>query len=184
MEKIIGLIIMIFLVITILPGVGMIDELKLEPFFYDNVIDDIRIFNKLLNSNEIVDVYRKITINNPPNKPTIEGVKSGKVSEIYDYTISSVDPDGDEVFFEIEWFVGCINILWEGPYESGEEVIMSNSWSEEGTHIITVRVKDMFDLEGESATFEVSMPKNKTINEFNSWLFRLIQRFPILEFLL
>jgi hypothetical protein len=174
MEKIVELLIMIFLVITTLPGIGMIDELKLEPFFYDNVIEDIRIFNKPLNSNEIVDVYGRITTNNPPNKPTIEGVKSGKVGEIYDYTISSVDPDGDEVFFEIEWFVGCINILWEGPYESGEEVIMSNSWSEEGTHIITVRVKDMFDLEGESATFEVSMPKNKSFKDFNTNLIRSV----------
>ena len=61
---------------------------------------------------------------------------------------------------------------------------MNNSWSEEGSHIITVRVKDMFDLEGESATFEISMPKNKSLKEFNSWIFRLIQRFPILKFLI
>jgi len=119
--------------------------------------------------------------NNPPNKPIITGETNGKTGEIYDYTISSIDPDGDDVYFEIEWFVGCPGVSWDGPYKSGEEIIKSNSWDEEGTHIITVRVKDIHGLEGESTALEVTMPKIKTYNSIPRILVWLFERFPFLQ---
>ena len=36
---------------------------------------------------------------------------------------------------------------------SGEEIIKSNSWDEEGSHVITVRVKEIYGYEGESKTW-------------------------------
>jgi len=102
-------------------------------------------------------------INNPPNKPIITGETNGNAGNEYDYIISSVDPDGDDVYFEIEWFIGCPGIFWEGPYKSGEQVIKSNTWNEEGNYTITVRVKDSNGLEGESSTLINTMPNQKFI---------------------
>ena len=43
----------------------------------------------------------------------------------------------------------------------------------------------MYGAEGEwSDPLIVSMPKKREIIDFNAWIFRLIQRFPILEVLL
>jgi len=72
----------------------------------------------------------------------------------------------------------------EGAYQSGEEIIKSNSWDEEGSHVITVRVKDIYGYEGESATLEVLMLKNKVIKPFLKFLDKDSLMFSILSFML
>lgn len=116
--------------------------------------------------------------NSPPNKPTITGEINGKVSNEYEYTISSIDPDGDKVYFEIEWFAGCPGVSWEGPYNSGEQVIKTNTWNERGEHTITVRVKDSDGLEGESSSLIVTMPHNRLVTKYyNNFLLQFIKFF-------
>ena len=119
-----------------------------------------------------------VSENQPPNKPTITGETNGKVGNEYEYTISSVDPDGDDVYFEIEWYDGCPGVLWEGPYSSGSQVIKNNTWTERGEYTITVRVKDYYGLEGESSTLIVSMPQNQFKDIFyHGYLLQLIKLF-------
>jgi hypothetical protein len=140
----------------------------------------------LINSNGgngIITVTVNIVdkINNPPNKPIITGETNGRAGNEYEYIISSVDPDGDDVYFEIEWFIGCPGVIWEGPYKSGEQVIKSNTWNEEGNYTITVRVKDSNDLEGESSTLITTMPNQKIIQ---SLFQQFIRNHPILNLIL
>ena len=41
--------------------------------------------------------------NNPPEKPKIDGKTSGKVGNSYSYVFTSIDPDGDQVSYFIDW---------------------------------------------------------------------------------
>jgi hypothetical protein len=69
------------------------------------------------------------------------------------------------------------------PY--GSHLSVDHIWVEEGTYEVRVKARDVYGSESDwSDPLVVSMPKNKSINDFNPWLIRLIQRFPILEFLL
>ena len=68
---------------------------------------------------------------------------------------------------------------------AGENCIESHSWKKKGTYEIKVKAKDVDDWESEwSNTLVVNMPKTKSISDINPLIFRLIQLFPILEFLL
>jgi len=134
--------------------------------------------------------------NSPPETPEIDGPTSGKAGVEYNYTLSSTDPDGDDVFYCIDWGDDTGEVcmgddtgeVCMGPYASGEEVIVSHIWTEQDTYTIKVKAKDTYDAESDWATLEVSMPMNKPFNfNFNllSWLFeRLPHAFPILRHML
>jgi hypothetical protein len=124
------------------------------------------------------------SFNKPPDKPIINGVNSGKAGVEYEFEFSTTDPDDDEVFYWILWFEGCPGVSWDGPYNSGEIVKKSYTYTEEGDYIISVKAKDSNGAESDWATLEISMPKNKSMNDFNILIFRLIQRFPILELII
>jgi len=122
-----------------------------------------------------------IPSNYPPNIPTIEGPISGKTEILYNFTLNSVDHEKDDVQFYIDW---GDSDEWTDFIDSGEDIKISHSWNEKDDYIIRVKARDINGAESDWATLEISMPKTKSINEFNPWIFRLIQRFPILEFLL
>jgi nitroreductase len=103
------------------------------------------------------------TPNNPPETPSINGPTSGNAGTTYDYRISTTDPDSDDVHYWVEWFDGCSGIYWDGPYASGEEVIKSYTYENQGTFTITVIARDSYDAESEPATFTVTMPRNEAI---------------------
>ena len=120
-----------------------------------------------------------------PSKPLKPiGSDSGKTGNEYYYQTSSIDPNGDNIFYLFDWG-DTSEELWLGPYESGLTINVSHIWVNNGEYIIKVKVKDEFGHEsGWSDSLVVSMPKNQLIGDFNPWIFRLIQRFPILEFLI
>jgi hypothetical protein len=64
--------------------------------------------------------------NKPPSAPKIK-VHKDDSSRKYYITIKSTDPDGDNVFYFIDWGNGTF-IDWLGPYKSGENVTISHSW--------------------------------------------------------
>jgi len=117
-----------------------------------------------------------IVINNPPNKPQINGTIEGKVGIEYEYTFVSTDPDINDLYYWIDW--GDNNTEeWIGPYFSGQEVKINHSWIEEGTYIIKAKVKDTFDEESSWGTFQVTMPRNRFV--ITSLLHQFLERFPL-----
>lgn len=107
-----------------------------------------------------------ITISNMDNPPPLEvwiiGPQYGKVGEILEYTLISCDPEGDDVFYFVDWGDGN-TIAWIGPYCSGEEVHVSHSWSENGIYEIRAKVKTYWN-ESNWAVLVVSIgdhPPNK-----------------------
>ena len=88
----------------------------------------------------------------------------------YEYIFTSVDPDGDDVYYWILWFDGCPGIYWERPYNSGQTVGHAYTYENQGNYSITAKAKDEFGAESDWATLEESMPKNKMINPFERFL--------------
>ena len=119
-----------------------------------------------------------------PEYPTINGPSSVKPEIEYTYEITVVDPQGDNVYIYVKWDTGFSGSGWLGPYESGETIQLSHTWDEKDNVILRARARDINNNIGPWSSFEISMPKTKSLNEFNPWILRLIQRFPILESLL
>ena len=121
--------------------------------------------------------------NNPPDKPTITGPTSGKAGEYHRYTFQTTDPEDHEIYYYIDWGDDTSTHVWVGPYNSGEALSLDHLYTFEGTYIIKAKAKDRYDMESDWSTLEVSMPKNKELNNlsFLQLLEKITQRFPILE---
>jgi len=83
---------------------------------------------------------------NPPDPPNISGPSSGIVEQNLGFTIVTTDPDGDDLYYYIDWGDETSS-EWLGPYESGQTITTSHSWTEIGDYNITVKAKDIHDVE-------------------------------------
>jgi len=108
------------------------------------------------------------TDNHPPAKPTITGPSSGKAGETYTYTATTIDPDGDKIFYCFDWGDG--NEFCSNYVNSGESIDAQHSWSSKGTYTVKVIATDEHGAKSEPATLTVSMPLVKPL--FNK--FRII----------
>jgi hypothetical protein len=54
-----------------------------------------------------------------------------------------------------------ISNRWIGPFNSGEDVLLSNMWFEEGTREIRVKAKDEHGAETEFVSMPINVPKNR-----------------------
>jgi outer membrane protein assembly factor BamB len=120
--------------------------------------------------------------NHPPAKPDIDGALSGKTGVEYEYKFTVSDVDDDDVYLWVDWDDNT-NSGWLGPYENGKEITLTHSWNQQGTYSLQAKAKDEHEVEGEWATQNVIMPKNKLSNDlsFLQLLDKIIQRFPIFE---
>jgi hypothetical protein len=122
-----------------------------------------------------------------PEAPEINGPLDGKIRKIYPYNFAAEDPDGDDVYYEIDWGDGIVD-SWIGPFESNKIITRNHSWAEKGNFIIKARAKDIYGAIGDWGTLEVTMPKNKQINfQFNllNWLYEQFPyAFPFLKYIL
>jgi hypothetical protein len=125
--------------------------------------------------------------NQPPSQPRITGEVSGEIQVPYDYYFNSIDPEGDEVSYYIDWGDGT-NSGWVGPYPSGNEINQTHKW--DGCWRITCTLKakarDSNGNESDWATLTVTMPCSyKPLPQFFELLFqRFPNAFPLLRYLL
>jgi len=119
--------------------------------------------------------------NTPPNKPAINGQTNGNAGTSYDYTFTAEDTDESIIWYYIEWGDET-NTGWLGPYNSGETITESHSWSSQGTYTIRAKAKDPYDEEGTWGTLTVTMPRSR--NVISSLFLRFLENFPITEKLL
>ena len=123
----------------------------------------------------------EVYIGRAPETPIINGPTSGKKDVTYNYTISSIDPDNDNIYFHINWGYDYSD-EYIGPYHSGEVVNISHNWRGDGLYRISVDAKDTADLWSEKAFLEINIPRTRPIYDFN--LMDILERFPILQRLL
>jgi hypothetical protein len=84
----------------------------------------------------------------PPGQPIISGPSTGIEEEEYEFIFSATDPEGDNVYYYVDWGDETGG-SWIGPYESGEEATITHSWSDEGNYEIQAKAKDIYDMIGE-----------------------------------
>ncbi len=96
--------------------------------------------------------------NHPPLTPTITGPTTGRINTAYEYTFNAVDPDGDDIYYYVDWGDNT-NSGWIGPYESGESITLSHSFSLKGTYTIRVKARDTSGAESNWGQLIVTMPK-------------------------
>ena len=93
-----------------------------------------------------------------PNMPVISGPTSIIIGEIFEYAITTVDPQGDNILYKISWG-DCPAIYLKGPYESGEEALFKHGWTDfyckSGKFTILVKAIDIDCHESNYATLEV-----------------------------
>jgi len=112
----------------------------------------------------------------PPSPPTITGPAKGKVGVATEYNFTTIDPDGDQVYYYIDWG-DHTNSSWIGPYVSGDEIAQSHTWSKKGTYTIKAKAKDIYGNESDWGTLSVKMPTSYNI-PFQPFWERLFERFP------
>ncbi len=113
--------------------------------------------------------------NQNPNTPTITGQINGKIRKLYNYTIQTTDPYQDDVKFHIDW--GDNTTTSTGLNTSGENIIVSHTWTKKGTYTITAKAIDEYDAESDWGTLTISMPYSYERPVFQFWE-RLLERFP------
>ena len=99
----------------------------------------------------------------PPGNVKIYGAVQGLPGVEYEYAFISVDPENDNVTFEIDWGDG--NVETHGPIPSGEILVLSHSWNNTRTFTIKARTKDDFDYYNYWSEFSVIIPRSKIANQ-------------------
>jgi hypothetical protein len=114
--------------------------------------------------------------NNPPEPPTITGPIKLNPGVEYEYTFSSIDPEGDDVSYYINWGDGDFE-PWSDFQLSGDDYVDSHIWDEEGNLILKAKAKDIHGDESDWSRVSIKIPKSKAM--INSPLIlRFIERFP------
>ena len=123
----------------------------------------------------------------PPDKPIISGPSRLLPLIPYNYKFNTVDPDGENVYYWIEWGDDEIE-EWIGPSRSGEVVSLSHKYTTIGAFNITVKAKDINDFESEmmEKQIKVSLSRSRMINNrfIFTYLEKFIALFPLLDQLL
>ena len=118
--------------------------------------------------------------NHAPKTPWLLGRRNGENETIYHYTFWANDPDGDDVYYYLNWgdtYWDGGAVGWIGPYESGEKVTLEKNWTEKGNYTVRVKAADRYGAKSTWATLEVTMPYRYDLPML--WfLEHLLQRFP------
>jgi len=142
-----------------------------------NIQTVMGIFNDF---NNYVDETVKAFINNPPFAPDIDGPKSGKPGQEYEFSFVSEDPFNNDLLYYIKWGDDTFED-WLGPFNSGEKVTISHNWSKKGIYNIRARTKTINGLMGPWGEFEIEIPKDRIL--IHKFLFRFLEKLSILEML-
>jgi hypothetical protein len=94
--------------------------------------------------------------NTAPDAPVINGTIKGKPRIEMNFTVMTTDPNGDKVFYYIDWGDETNN-SWIGPYASGDILTVSHIWSKKGMFIVRCKAKDVFGAESDWGTLQVNI---------------------------
>ena len=110
-----------------------------------------------------------------PDAPTITGKIHGRIGTVYDYTITTTDPDQDTVSYMISW--GDNTSQSTSAYESGEEIVLQHTWDIAGTYLIHVIAIDEHNAYSGWTSLAVKMPCSFNI-PFQSFWEKIFDRYP------
>jgi len=134
-----------------------------------------------------------------PSTPNIEGPCEVEIGEMCFYTVSSTDPQGDDIFYEIRYSDDPSIKLRSERCKSGETITFPHCWDvvyqDYNPFVIQVMAIDEYDHESNWSRFEVNVTNAKIgklrINNLDINLFlktsifqffeKLIDRLQLLE---
>jgi len=99
----------------------------------------------------------------PPNNPIINGPIRVAAGIEYEYTFTTTDPNGDDVYYYIEWGEYSSVGEWIGPYNSGEQIVLTHTWNNKGIYTVRAKAKDIYNQESDWGYLKVTMPRNQNI---------------------
>ncbi len=112
--------------------------------------------------------------NQKPSAPIITGPKTGTVHVLYEWNFLSIDPEGQNITYYVDWGDVCGGAEYYGPYPSGEEASLSHAYQREYSFIIVGIAIDEMGAESNMTYYEVTIPKLKTVQ--NSPLLKILER--------
>jgi hypothetical protein len=115
-----------------------------------------------------------------PDNPTINGSNSGKTGEKQVFTIVTIDYQGDNVEYYIDWDDNA-NSGWIGPYPSGMNITVNHTWNNRGTFNLRVKARDVYGHESDWSTFPVSIARTRSYNPIIELFTRILERFTFFE---
>jgi len=137
--------------------------------------------SEILGHFEIDFSFRTYGYSDPPSNPEITGSTSGKAGTEYEYSLVSSEPDGDDIYYYIDWGDGEKE-EWIGPFVSNVKQAFTHTWLEQSDYTVKAKSRDIFGFESDWTTLEVSMPKNKTYSApFLDFLEDHTHMFPLLR---
>lgn len=93
--------------------------------------------------------YAKVAMIKPFLPPIIYGPNCGKINTEYSFSLGEItDPEVDQFYCLWEWGDGNSS-GWLGPFNSGVTISESHTWSEPGSYLIKVKLKDSFGVESD-----------------------------------
>jgi hypothetical protein len=81
---------------------------------------------------------QEVEVNHPPSITTMSWDPN------IGLTLNAMDPEGDDVFYMIDWGDGTTT-QWLGPYQSGTEIVFNHTWSQPGDYTVRARAKDVWN---------------------------------------
>jgi hypothetical protein len=133
--------------------------------------------------------------NRAPCAPIIVDDLATKKNLECDCTFFSNDPDGDLIYYHIEWGESKTDYIisqdkdryWEGPYKSGEHVTLDHKYSSRGDYKITIIARDALPadvrLESPVTVLPVEISHFKIFNTetFDILIEKILNLFPVLS---
>ncbi len=117
--------------------------------------------------------------NQPPSAPSIDGPSHVRVRVENTWSFISIDPEGDNVTYYVDWGDKCGGAEYHGPYPSGQKINLSHKYLIKNTLIINALAIDSYGAESQLTFFEVEISRNKQVN-FPLFI-RFLLRLPILS---
>ena len=104
---------------------------------------------------------------------------SGKYNVEYSYISSTIDPEGDQVFYLFDWGDGSIDD-YGAIYASDESVEISHLWEQKGAYEIKAKAKDLYDAESEWGSLDMQLSRYKSVHPFFDIVQWIIKTYPML----
>lgn len=116
-----------------------------------------------------------------PNKPI--GNILGETGQSYSYFTSTIDLNNDRIQYGWDWNGDKRVDDWSDFLNSGEICYESHTWNEKNTYTIYVKAMDERGMESDwSEGLTVAIPRSRFLT--NSFLFKILKQFPIMQKLL
>ncbi|PNX47680.1 MAG: hypothetical protein BV457_05225 [Thermoplasmata archaeon M9B1D] len=130
------------------------------------VIDDEN--NSATNTTTVTIIQPNI----PPTIPEINGPNNGTINILYNYTVVSIDEDGDELKYTIDWGDGTSNESEFLP--SGEPYNVYHTWAVAGNYTISVTADDGSTVSANDTTIKINEPPKLKQKGFDYLLLLLL----------